>query len=267
MATLALRLLSRLWPILAFCGAMTFAFAFLFIALIEPLGGVGLLQSVMRMVPRIGQMLGSAEIDPTSIGGFASIAYVHPLISVLFLVWPLAVAASALAGDVESGEADLILSRAVPRRAMLQAAGLTVLAGAVALGVLQWLGTAIGVWVAVPSEAMPLGRFAGAAAVNALLVISMGGVLTLISALSSDRGRVIAAGVALWFVNFFCGAAAPMFKSLAWLKPWSLQGHVRPQSVVSTGHLPHFDNAVLLAVAVAGFALAAWVWARRDIRG
>lgn len=264
--TLTARLLQRLWPILLPLSALCGGVAFLFVALIEPMGGLGIFETVLRMTPRIGQLLGSNEIDPTTSAGIASIAYVHPFVAILMAAWPLSVAAAALGGDVESGEADLLLSRAVPRRAMFQAAVATLLAGALAMCASLWLGTALAQWISPPEDPMPLGRFAAAAVVNAVLIASTGGVLLLLSAGSSERGRILATGAGLWLLNFFAGVVAPLFPSLAFLRLYSLQGHARPQAVIASGQIPWPDTGVLLTVGVAGLSAAALVWSRRDVR-
>jgi ABC-type transport system involved in multi-copper enzyme maturation permease subunit len=265
-AALTRRLFARLWPLLVIPPVLAMGLSYLFIALIEPLGGVGILQTVLRMTPRIGQLLGSNEIDPTSSAGIASIAYVHPLMSFLLLVWPLALASSTLGGDVESGEADLILSRAVPRRSMFLAALLALVASAVLMAAAAWCGTALGAAHARHEQAIPLLRFAGAASVNAILVLATGGALLLLSACSSDRGRILGLGALLWVANFFCGAVAPLFESLAFLQRFSIQGHARPQAIVATGLFPWGDTALLACIAIASASAAAWIWSRRDLR-
>ncbi|MBN1478530.1 hypothetical protein JXA47_17385, partial [Candidatus Sumerlaeota bacterium] len=135
------RLLQRLWPLLALSCVAVFAIAHLFVILIEPLGGIGLIQSVLRNAA-IAQILGASEIDMSTLAGVASIAYIHFLVLMILAIWPIAIASTALAGDIELGEADLILSRAVPRHASLIAAWMTLLIGAGALGASLWLGTA-----------------------------------------------------------------------------------------------------------------------------
>jgi hypothetical protein len=94
----------------------------------------------------------------------------------------------------------------------------------------------------------------------------MGSVAVLLSTVSSERGRVIAIGAALWILNYFNAQVAPIFKSLRWLEPWSLQGHSNPQSIVSSGQIRMGDLAIIAAVTVVCLALSMGVWHRRDIR-
>jgi ABC-type transport system involved in multi-copper enzyme maturation permease subunit len=258
------RLLQRLWPLLALSCVAVFFIAHLFVVLIEPLGGIAIFQYVLRNAV-IAQIVGAAEIDMTTLAGVASIAYIHFLVLLILAVWPISIAATALAGDIELGEADLILSRAVPRRAPLIAAWVTLLIGAAALGASLWLGTALGDLL-LSDENLPLRRFALAALDSVLLTLAMGAVAILLSTLSSERGRVIALAAALWILNYFNAQVAPIFQSLRWLEPWSLQGHSNPQSIVAAGHLRTGDFAIIAAIIAACLILSAVVWHRRDIR-
>jgi ABC-type transport system involved in multi-copper enzyme maturation permease subunit len=265
-ATLTLRLLRRLWPLLAMPCALCWLFAFVFLAMIEPLGGLGPIVAFLRNVPRIGRLLGSQEVDITSLEGLASVAYVHPIVAIMMAVWPLSAASAALAGQVESGEADLVLSRAVPRRTMLFAGGVTLLAGCLAIAASMLLGTLAGLTLVHPPEAFPVARFAAAASLNGLFAFTLGSVFLLISSAASDRGQVLGWGVALWFASYFNGSVSPIFDSLEFLGPWSLHGHARPQQIVSSGAADLTGLAILGGVAAACLVLASIIWARRDIR-
>ncbi|MBN1478409.1 hypothetical protein JXA47_16770, partial [Candidatus Sumerlaeota bacterium] len=115
-------------------------------------------------------------------------------------------------------------------------------------------------------EALPLGRFALASLDSIVLTLAMGAVMILLSTLSSERGRVIAIGAALWILNYFNAQVAPIFHSLRWLEPWSLQGHSHPQAIVAEGNIRAEDLAILLVIAAVCVILSTAIWHRRDIR-
>jgi ABC-type transport system involved in multi-copper enzyme maturation permease subunit len=265
-AAITTRLLSRLWMMTLLPGAFVLFIAYLFVAMIGPLGGFAPIQWVLQTLPRLGQVLGSQAIDIASDAGMASIAHVHPAVGIALLIWPLTLASAALAGLVESGEADLLMSRGVPRRAPFLAALAALILGCCVIATAQWLGTLLGFLLNETEEAAPVARFLGAAMINALLAAAMGCVALLVSALASERGQVLVIAVALWLLSYFNGTVAPIFDSLAWLQPWSLHGHCHPQILVATGQIPWTDLALLAAVGIGTAAAGSMAWSRRDIR-
>jgi hypothetical protein len=263
---LALHHLGRLWPLIALPAAVLMLFSLLFVVMIEPIGGLAIVTSIIRSVPAIERIMGVAGVDYTTHAGIAAIAYIHPLTAILLLVWPLGLAAATLVGEIETGVADLLLCRAVPRGAMFRSAAVTLCVGTVVLSLAMWVGTALGAALTHFPADLPVGRFALAAVTQGVAVFALGSVALLLSAMSEDRGRLLVVAVALWVVDYFNGRLSPIFASLGWLRRWSVQGHCRPVTVIDTGNLLWGDLAVLLAISVAALILGAILWRRRDIR-
>ena len=264
--TLTLHLLRRLWPFLAIPVVLLSTVTALFVLLIEPMGGVTMMARFVNAVPAISRMVEATGMDFTSRAGIAVGAYVHPFTAAMLALWALSVGVASLAGDVESGYADQVLSRAVPRHATLIASIITLFIGAVLIGAAMCLGTAIGAWLSEGTDPLPLRRFFLAGVQVTIIVAAMGSVAILVSTLSSDRGRVVAICAVLWLANYFNGKIAPIFESLQWLVPWSIEGHYRPVHTVNSGQIDSLDVVVLLMVVTACLGAAFWVWHRRDIQ-
>lgn len=264
--TLTLHLLRRLWPFVAIPVVLLSFVTALFVLLIEPMGGVAMMARLVRAVPAVSRLVEASGMDVSTRAGIAAGAYVHPFTSAMLALWAFSVGVASLAGDVESGFADQVLSRAVPRRAMLMASIITLFVGAILIGLAMWAGTATGAWLSGDPEPLPLHRFFLACVQVILLAAAMGSVGILTSTLSSDRGRVVAVCAVIWLANYFNGRISSIFELIEWLNPWSLEGHYRPVHTVNSGVIAPVDVAVHLAVIAACLLMAAWVWHRRDIQ-
>jgi hypothetical protein len=131
----------------------------------------------------------------------------------------------------------------------------------------MFLGTALGWQVAQIQEPFQAGRFLAAGALAALHMAALGSVALVVSAMLSDRWRVISICVGLWLVNYFNGRLAPAFADIRWLMPWSLEGQYAPVSAITQGQVWLSHLLIEGGVAVGATLVALWIWRRRDIAG
>ncbi len=221
--------------------------------------GVPLVRDLVRIA--LGaDLLG--DLGPTSLATFGM---GHPLLYALSWTLLLTTGSGAIAGEVDRGTADLLLTLPVTRRAVYISTSLAWVLGALLVSFAAPLGLWLGELVCPLSQPLELVRF-WPVAVNLLgLNLSVAGLTMLVSSLLSRRA--VAVGIVLAAL-----LASDLIKFLAqfWpaVRPFSFLGfqhYYRPLPVVRSGQLPVADLAVLLSVALAAWLAGLWYFSRRDI--
>ena len=198
--------------------------------------------------------------------GYIAIGYRDAVFMAIIIGAVIAASSAALAREIERGAMFLLLARPLQRyHIVLAKAGALVLMLAVIVS-LSFLGTWIGV-LGNGIDGVSFGALA-LALVNAfMLALAVGGYSFLLSALSSEGGRVISIATGLTVVFFFVDYLATLWSPARSLGPFSVFHYYDPHGVVETGSAPAAHLLVLGCVAVAGFLAAGIVFQRRDIAG
>jgi beta-exotoxin I transport system permease protein len=190
----------------------------------------------------------------------------HPLLLAASGVIACGTAVRSVAGELEGGTLELVLSRPVERTRYLAAYlvfTLTALAGAAAL----YAAGAYAAWRIVRPDpgSLSAGSLARAAICLALLLFAVAGYSLLCSAFARERGRALGLAVGLtiglyaWnFLASLVGVLAPFAR----ISPWYW---FNPAPVLAGGGFPYGDALVLAGAAVvcSGVAMAQFV--RRDL--
>lgn len=237
-----------------------------FLTTLEALGGLSQVgrRAFVETPPALAALAGSRSgLDVFTPLGLLAFAYNHPFFLALGLAPGLALGSAAVAGDVESGRAQLWYVRPVSRH--------RVLAGRVAAWVaVQTLVVAAAVVGGVAGSALSedLGGAGMAVAARAgaqflALSLAVGALAFAVSAFTSTRGGAVGTAVGLTlfaylvnFVSLLWGSAAP----LRWATPF---GFYDPLAAVSGFRL--VDAAILTTVAAVLLGLAHVGLSRRDL--
>ncbi|HEX4591139.1 MAG TPA: ABC transporter permease subunit [Gemmataceae bacterium] len=251
---------------------------------------------------------GPGKIAQTLIGGESlhferamdvlSIGYVHPLMQVLFCIWAIGRAASAVAGEIDRGTMELLLAQPI-RRGSVIAAHLIVDTIVIPLLCLSlWSGTALGCRLVGPFHAstaalamfpFPVKVDESLLAVDPAafgpalwnvgsLLFAISGVTMALSAAGRFRNRVIGIAVLISLLQFLINVVGQLWDAADWLRPLTVFFYYQPQLVVLAdkwtvnpaavwGGGPDAINmlAVLFAVGACGYALALLIFTRRDL--
>ena len=201
-----------------------------------------------------------------SVSGIVALGYFHTAIEAA-LVALMIVIGSEPAGEVESGFIDVTLSRPLPRQAaILRTVILLVALSACVVGAMG-LGTVAGAaWVMPPTLPKPSARLVWSLMLNLwALLVAWGGITLAVASVSRRRDRVASivglAGVAALLLDYLARAWKPL-EAVAWISPFHFYS---PLSLVMGSRLPTTDIATLLAIGVAGWAVAFVLYARRDL--
>ena len=256
----------RKWSTLLAVGLGMAAFQYIIVASDPAIGGAAAVVGVVRTFPpRLRRLL---KIALNLLAGFGmrdyvALCIVHPVFLGLGSAFVVGRATDALAGEVERGSIYLLLSRPVPRWALVTGKAVELFGGAGVLAVLAWFGTAVGALTTPLPQQLPLDRYLQVALAAWALFAALGAGALLISSFGSRTGRVVGLGSAWTLVSFVLDVLPATAESpLALLNPWH---HYDPQTLVATGAMDYVGLGVMLAWSVLGTALAAAVFARRDL--
>jgi ABC-2 type transport system permease protein len=190
----------------------------------------------------------------------------HPLLLAASCVVACGTAVRAIAGELEGGTLDLVLSRPVERTRYLAAYGAFILAALAVIALLYGAG-AYAAWEIVRPEPGALSgpSLLRASLMLALLLWAIAGYSLLCSAHARERGRALGLAIGLtiglyaWnFLASLVGALAPFAR----ISPWYW---FNPAPVLAGGGFPWWDALVLASVAVVGCGAALREFLRRDL--
>jgi ABC-2 type transport system permease protein len=172
----------------------------------------------------------------------------------------------AIAGELEGGTLELVLSRPLSRARYLWSWIAVLALGAVGIAFAYALGCIVGYSLQRPSDGhLAVGALLESALYTALMLAVIAGASLLVSARSSDRGRALswAAGLVIgtYAWNFLLSLVDAL-RPAARLSPW---WYFAPGSVIEGRGFAWADAALLLALVLVTVALALRIFARRDL--
>jgi ABC-2 type transport system permease protein len=254
----------RARTLLLMAGILLAAFQLVLIAVGNTMQSNGGLQQLADLLPAfVRELEGPAFL---SFAGIVCLGYFHPVPMGALIAISITLA-TIPASEVETGFADLILSRSVARHWIItRTIAITVFAIA-ALLALMMAGTWLGLdTIANKDAGWPSAKLILSLAGNlAMLNACWGGVAMAIGAASRRRG--VAGGttgmLALTaFLLDYVGRLWQPLESAARLSPFR---YYNPSDLIVGEPLPLKNLVVLGSIAVAGFAAAYVLFARRDI--
>jgi ABC-2 type transport system permease protein len=201
-----------------------------------------------------------------ALAAWVTVGQEHPLFlgaATLFLVGG---GVRAIAGELEGGTLELVLTRPVSRVRYLLSWIAVLVPGAAAIALAYSLGCILAWELFHPSggHVHPANMLVSAV-YTMLLLSAIAGVSLLASSLSSERGRALswAAGLVIgsYAWNFLLSLVSSL-RPLARISPW---WYYAPGELIDRGTVPWLDGGVLLAITLSTAGLAIAVFVRRDL--
>ncbi len=249
---------------LSVVSAALFGISVVLVATFDAFGGVEGFEQLLELLPEsIRAMLKAQGGFASDATGYLGMQYRHPFYLLSTSGFAIAMASGAVAREIERNTALMLLAVPLARWRYLGAKIASIAVVVVVLLVAVWAGTGAGVAVTGLEgvEMLTLGR----ALVNLLaLALAIGGIATLLSALSSDGGHVVSVAAGVAAAMFFGDFVAAIWSPAELVGYVSLYHYYDPLGVTQSG-LPMRDLAVLLGVAAAGFGGALVAFQRRDL--
>lgn len=234
-----------------------------------------------------------------------TIGYVHPLVVLILCIWAVGRSAGAIAGEIDRGTMELLLSQPLARARLVFAHLIVDWLTIPVLCLSMWAGNWLGQWLVGPivvkvpdNPRWPQGlrqllqqpvdpeklrvdpaAFGPALFLVAALVFAVGGYTMWLSACGRFRWRVLGVAVFVTLLQFLINLIAQMWEEvLGWMRPFTVFFYYQPQQVIlkhdwtvdpamawGGSGWPVNGLVVLLLVGIVGYALALWTFCRRDL--
>jgi ABC-2 type transport system permease protein len=238
-------------------------------------------------------VLGGADLQFEKPNDFLAVALLHPVVLTLACVWAVGRAAGAVAGELDRGTMELLLSQPIPRNRLILAHLLVDCVVIPTLCLSFWAGTEFGLWVVGPFEVdysgvrAVMSRDLPPVAVDALqipreptvmevsgrpqfpalanlaaLMFALSGLTLALSAAGRSRWRVVGFGVLVTVVMFVANVLGQLWDAAGFVRPLTVFYYYQPQKIMLRGEWVTDLGAVwngggsLVAVPVVGVLLA-----------
>ena len=170
-----------------------------------------------------------------------------------------------IAGEVQRGTMELILSRSVTKLQVYVCAGVITAAGMFGLVIVMFSGTVVATNIYDFGEPIPLYGFFQLA-INAGLLASAIGAISLLSAASfRQRGTAVGVAVGYIMVNYFASIITEWWPKMQWLDKVTIFNYVRSNKIFVLHTWPISDMIVLMVIFLTAFITGAVIWQRRDL--
>lgn len=233
----------------------------------QPFGNAKVLESVFVRGPsKVSQAaLGWGEMNFDNPTDFLAIGLLHPIVLVMCLVWGVGRAAGAVAGELDRGTMELLMSQPVPRNRLILAHLIVDCVVLPALCVSFFLGTQFGLWAVgpfvpdyallddaakestliqgliqrIPRDPTPLevsGRGEAIGLVNTLaLMFAISGMTLALSSVGRSRWKVIGYAVLTVIVMFVANTIGQLWEPAGFVRPLTLFYYYQPQRAMIDG--------------------------------
>jgi len=258
--------LKRVWKLLFATGLLLAAFQVLRVHIAASVHQAGEFEQIAALLPpAVRAILGPSLTSVMSFNGIVCGGY-FDLGNVLALV-ALAIALATLpASEIETGFADLMLARPMPRHWLITRTIALVLFSILLMLSMIMVGTWVGLALfAPPGDPGPPARQTASLALNlGLLLLCWSGVAMAFGA-AYRRGLAGATASLLAFAALLLDYAQklwPPLQRIGWLSPFQ---YFTPFDLVMGNPLPVENLLVLWAIAMTGFTVAYLIISQRDI--
>ena len=196
---------------------------------------------------------GSRDTSFLTPDGWLAFGFNHPMFLVLTLTVAIGVGAGAIAGEVDTGRAELLFTAPVARRAFVAAALVVLAAGELAVLLAGLAGATIGAAFSTDLRANGLWHLAYAPLQYAPLAFLISSGALWAGASSSTRGRALGLSVGAAVLAYLLNVVSGLISSLDWLRWLTPFGYYDPGRALAHGP----DLLAMLALTVAGLLLLA----------
>lgn len=249
--------------------------------------------------------LGWGDLNFERPNDFLAMGMLHPIVLTLGVVWAVGRSAGAVAGEIDRGTMELLMSQPVPRSRLIVAHFLVDALVLPAIALAFFLGTQLGLAVVgdfipdysalknlkrpdgtpipfpIPENPEPLpvsgrGEIAGLANTCSLL-FAISGLTIALSAAGRSRWKVTGYAVLIVVVMFVANTIGQLWEPAGFVRPLTLFFYYQPQKAMLDNNwmvdlgaawvgAPRVPGiAVLLAVGILGYLFALRTFTRRDL--
>ncbi|MBM3664807.1 MAG: hypothetical protein FJW92_03305 [Actinobacteria bacterium] len=202
--------------------------------------------------------------DIASPSGYLGTTFIHPITLALMAAAGIA-GGAASARDVETGVAELMLSRPLRRTAWLGAELIAMLIQVTIVAAMGFIGALIAISTVDALAPVSAGSLFITAVPLWLLFAGIGAVTVLAASFSRTGAKAIGWGTAFALAAYALDYLAQVWGLAEPLGPLSVMHWYRPAAILGQGTVPGSTWAVLIGVAVVATGLALAVTSRREV--
>jgi ABC-2 type transport system permease protein len=255
----------RILPMWFLIALMIFLFQLAICGIVHDNESVKIFLQYIDMLPSfIKTIMGGEALKVGNIAGFVAIGYQEPMVLILYMLYAVGVPTGLLAGEVQRGAMELILSRQVTKTHVYICVGLITVAGMYALVLVMFLGTVTATNLYQFEQAVPLYLFFKLAIVGGMLASAVGGI-ALLAAACFRRSTAVSLAVAYLVVSYFVWIISDWWPRMKFLKPTTIFNYVDVQKIFNESAWPISDICVLITILVVSTLLGGFIWSRRDL--
>ncbi|MHC4244409.1 MAG: hypothetical protein ACYSU4_18540 [Planctomycetota bacterium] len=254
----------RTFPIWLLIATIIFLFQIAICGIMHDNESVKMFLQFIDKLSFVKSILGGDALQAGNVSGLIAIGYNHPLVLLLYMLFAVGIPTGLLAGEVQKGTMELILSRHVAKIHTYICAGLITITGMFALVMVMFIGTIIATNIYDFGEAIPLYTFFKAAINGGLLASAVGGI-ALLAAACFQRNTAVWLTTAYLVVNYFVSIIAEWWPLMKWLKPTTIFYYVDGGKIFKESTWPISDMCVLLSILIISTLLGGIIWSRRDL--
>ena len=209
-------------------------------------------------------LMGGEVLEVGNIAGLIAIGYQDPLVLLLYMLFAVGVPTALLAGEIQRGTMELILSRQTAKIQVYICAGLITVVGMYALVMVMFSGTVVATKIYDFYQEVPLYFFFKIAIVGGMLASAVGGI-ALLAAACFRRGMAVSLTVAFLVVQYFISIISDWWPRMEWMAPISIFNYVDGPEIFENPGWPIGDMCVLLSILAVSTILGGILWRRRDL--
>jgi ABC-2 type transport system permease protein len=213
----------------------------------------------------IKSALGGDTLQVGNLSALIAIGYQHPLVLLLYMLFAVGIPTGLLAGEVQRGTMELILSRPITKLQVYLCAALLTVLGMVALVLVMFGGTVVSTMIYSFGEPVPLRDFFRMAINGGMLSAAVGAISLLSAASFSRRGTAVGVAVSYLVVNYFVSIIADWWPLMKALKTLTIFNYINPHKVFALHVWPVSEMIVLATILLLATILGAIIWNRRDL--
>ena len=255
----------RIVPVWCFIAFWIFLFQLAICGIVHDNERVRALLQYIDMLPAFMKaLMGGEVLEVGNVAGLIAIGYEHPLVLLLYMLFAVGVPTALLAGEIQKGTMELILSRQATKTHVYICTGLITVTGMYALVLVMFTGTVVATRLYDFYQEVPLYFFFKIAIVGGMLASAVGGI-ALLAAACFRRGTAVWVTVAYLVANYFVSIITDWWPRMKWLAPMTIFNYVDGPKIFANPGWPISDMCVLLAVLTVSTALGGIIWHRRDL--
>ncbi len=235
---------------------------------VDAIGGSAGISALMDRLPPALRAFSRTRpefLTASSLSGYLSLGFSHPLYLVLAIAAVVGYAARALAGEMDRGTIQIALSRAVSRPQVFASRIVASVLVALLVTVAGVLGLLAGYAYTRPVGEFAIDHVLPLGIATFALLWAVGGLALLGSAAASSAGRVIGWGLGVFVAMYFVDSFAAIWGFVKPLEPLSLLTYYDPALALVSGDVPATSLLVLGVVGLVATIAGSLLFSRRDL--